>query len=310
MNFFERTLIIGFVVSMSLNAFAQAQSFLPEEVMFAAQEEAVSYSVDERPAQYAPEDMAMPYDSMMLGGMYGEGMLPGNQRKVFIIPSTQTKEGDYPGIERDMHIMSHILDQILRKPQMIGGVFTVMDDFFGRDSHVTEVIYLDGYGALFFMEVSLVLTGAPESSEVKDQKQAENHTDAIWKRAELELYTPQDMRNDGENRSEQTYDAEKVEVLKKDLIEGLKHAANIRSLKSDDVVVLTVIGRSGKSIRNPRTREWTFQGGKWRWTGSSSPTWVPAASLTVRAKKADIDAFSKGEKDFDAFCDQTHVVIR
>jgi hypothetical protein len=253
-----------------------------------------------------PEEMEM----SLLSGMYGEGVLPGNHRKVFVIPSAQTKNEDYPGIERDMHIMSHILDQILRKPQMIGGVFTVMDDFFGRDSRVTEVIYLDGYGAMFFMEVSLMLTGSSESPETKDQKQAEEHTDAIWKRAELELYSPRDRRNNRENRPEQTYDAEKVEVLKKDLIEGLKHAANIRSLQTDDVVVLTVIGRSGETMRNPRRREWTLQGGKWRWAGSSTTSLIPAASLTVRAKKADIDAFSKGEMDFNVFCEKTHVFIR
>lgn len=303
MNSFGKTLIIGFVVSISFSALAQVQNSPPEELLLVGREPTPS-SADERPAQYPPENMDMYHDSLLLGGMYGEGVLPGNQRKVFVIPSTETKKEDYPGIERDMHIMSHILDQILKKPQMIGGVFTVMDDFFGRDSRVTEVIYLEGYGAIFFMEVSLLLTGSSESPETKDQKQASEHTDAIWKRAELELYSPRDMRNNRENRSEQTYDVEKVEVLKKDLIEGLKHAANIRSLKSDDVVILTVIGRSGEPVRNSRRREWTYQGGKWRWAGSSTPSLVPAASITIRAKKAVIDAFSKGEMDLDAFSEQ------
>jgi hypothetical protein len=242
-------------------------------------------------------------------------------RRIFVIPANPITKADHLAMERDMHIMSHIFDQALKKPQMIGGVFTVMDDFFGRDSRVTEVIYLDGYGALFFMEVNLALTG-PSESEVEEPQEAEDHVDATWRRAELELYAPQHLRRNREDPSGQVYDAEKVKVLKSNLIESLKHATNIQALRPDDAVILTVVGTTYPSavsfgqlpvkVRRGDRDEWYFSDGHWRWRAapdSARTSWLSLAVLTIRAKKADIDSFSKGEKDFDAFCERIQVFI-
>jgi len=156
-------------------------------------------------------------------------------REVFIIPAVEIKKEDHLAIERDIKIMSHIFDRVLKKPQMLGGVFKVMDDFFGRDSRVTEVIFLDGYGALFFMEVNFVLTGTSETPKEREPNEPKEHVDSIWKRAELEIYAPTRLYRGKQNRSEQVYNPEKVEVLKKNLVETLKHAANIQALKTDQL---------------------------------------------------------------------------
>ncbi len=96
----------------------------------------------------------------------------------------------------------------------------------------------------------------------------------------------------------------------------MKHAANIRNLKPDESVILTVIGKAGQSagvtIKAINTRgEYLILDKDKRTTsivkapslsdiGFSSP-----AVLTIRAKKADIDAFAKGQLSFDQFTQKT-----
>jgi hypothetical protein len=258
------------------------------------------------------------YDMMMAGG---EDYIPsfsrtryGTGRKAFIIPAAEINREDHLAIERDIRVMSHIFDRVLKKPQMLGGVFKVMDDFFGRDSHVTEVLYLDGYGALFFMEVNFMLVGTSDAPEKKEPNEPQEHVDSIWRRAEDELYSPQDLNRNSRSRSEQAYDADKVEVLETNLVETLKHAANIQALKPDDRVILTVVGRAGPpAIVVQRSYGYSLSRsrGSYRTTapqtrGKQTPSVSPSV-MTIRAKKSDIDAFSKGELDFDRFRERTQI---
>jgi hypothetical protein len=232
-------------------------------------------------------------------------------RKVFVIPSTEIKTEDYLAIEQDMHVMSLIFDRALRKPQMIGGVFTVLEDFFGRDSHLTEAIYLDGYGALFFMEVNFALLGPTESQEEKKLKEDEEQIDQIWKRAEQELYSPQDLNINRRTGSVREYEPEKVENLKNTLITVLKHAANIQALKSDELVVLTIFGRASQSERTSGRLSRSSRGrsgyGTIRSAGAKASSFSTTV-VTIRTKKSDIDAFSKGELDFDQFHERTQII--
>ncbi len=254
------------------------------------------------------------YDDMM--GMYGDdyGMememmgdmyrsLPMTGRKVFIVPTAEIEVEDYVAIERDMNVMSLIFDRALRKPQMIGGVFTVMEDFFGRNSHVTEAIYLDGYGALFFLEVNFVLFGSSGSEQEEATREAEKHADQIWERAEQELYSPQELRRRG-SLSNREYDPEKVENLKATLITVLKHSANIKALKSDEFVVITITGKAANSGRS-MSRSYS-RGGR---SSVRAVKKIPYAGtvVNIRAKKADIDAYSKGELDFDKFNEKIQI---
>ncbi|UCF14374.1 MAG: hypothetical protein JSW59_13245 [Phycisphaerales bacterium] len=242
-----------------------------------------------------------------------------SRRKVFIIPSAEIDRDSHLAIERDIHVMSHIFDRILKKPvDKIGGLFTVMDDFFGRDSRVTQVIYMDGYGVLFFMDVDFALVGPPQPPQPEEPNEPKEQVDTTWKQAERELYAPPGIAayKSIEGRSRPQYEGEKVELLKKNLVETLKHAANIRALKSDDSVILTIVGRAitpTALIRRGKKVEWEFlKSGKWVPAGEDAgvvtyPS-LPPSVLTIRAKKSDIDAFSKGELDFDAFYERTQLL--
>jgi len=284
---------------------------------------AISGNMDD----YAMHDEYM-MDQMMMEeyGLRGPEFL-GPGRKIFVMPATEIEIGDHLDIERDIRVMSHIFDRVLKKPvNKLGGVFTVMDDFFGRDSRVTQVIYLDGYGALFFMNVDFALVGPPQPSRAEEPNEPGELVDTTWQQAERELYAPPGVgtrrsgvgrrRSEGDRQRSQ-YDAGKVELLKKNLVETLKHAANIRALKADESVVLTIVGRSINSglryyMGEPAGSGWIYKSGKWVPAAEAqkavSHLSSPPSVLTIRAKKADIDAFSTGELDFDKFYERTQLM--
>jgi len=193
-----------------------------------------------------------------------------------------------------------------------GGRFVGFDPFFGRDSGTTEAIYLEGYAALFLMKVNFPLSPLPEEKEEKETK--EEDTDPLWTQMRQEMYAPQDTRRRRpDDRPEEKYDVEKVGELKETLIKTLKHAVNIRALKPDQLVILTVIGGRSQSGTRTTTRSY----GRSSMSSSISrgrssmvrrvPRVPPVAAsllptvLTICAKKSDIDAFAKGEFSFDQF---------
>lgn len=323
MNSLVRKFMVVAVMSLLVTDITPAQLTSQQGVSRPAQAGTVgTFSAVEA----TPEASMAPYGEMMEEDEYEYAMmmememgepyslsrsLPMTGRKVFIIPSTEIKMEDHLAIERDITIMSHIFDRVLEKPRMLGGVFKVMDDFFGRGSHVTEVIFLNGYGAIFFMEVNFVLTGPPESPKESEPNEPKEQVDSIWKRAELELYAPKHLMRGVRRRPEQVYEPEKVEILKKNLVETLKHAANIQALKTDDLVIITVIGKFGMPASLSPMAARRSNRGKWiPLTGSANEvpiqSFAPTA-LTIRAKKSDIDAYSKGELDFDKFHERVQI---
>ena len=204
-----------------------------------------------------------------------------------------------------MSVMSRIFDNKLSQARLTtGGSRSIEFDLrlFGRSrsSGAIEAIYLEDYGALFLMKVNLLLSPPPESLEEK--KPEEEDTDPLWTQMRQEMYAPQDTRRRRTDRPEEKYDAEKVADLKETLIKTLKHAANIRTLKPDESVILTVTGKASQSgplamrmySGGHNTYIATKPGGAG--SGSFSPT-----VLTIRAKKADIDAFANGTLSFDQF---------
>jgi hypothetical protein len=165
--------------------------------------------------------------------------------------------------------MSHIFDEKFKEPSTIKGMFTDFGDFFGRDSRETEAIYIQGYGTLFLMEVNFTFTPPPKLQEQEDEETAEN-VDPTWQRAKQKIFSPQGLGS-SDFASEERYSAEKIDQLKTELIKTLKHAANIRNLKPDEWVILTVIGQGRQAgefyedyYRSPAPRTRTSRGSRGR----------------------------------------------
>lgn len=247
----------------------------------------------------------------------------GSSGQVFVIPAAEIKTKDLVTIMEDMSVMSRILDKKLDLspggifPGGMGG-FGGMDrfgnlSFFGSTGGCsTEAIFLQGYGALFLIKVDFPLS---PPAEEEGEEEPEEDMDALWEETKREIYEPADARRRRADEEEQEeYDAERVEEMKETLIKALKHGANIRNLKASESIIITVTGKedqagisvgSSKVILNRdqiliededskvvRIYDGPFSDEM----GFSSP-----AVMTIRAKKSDVDAFSKGKLDFDEF---------
>ena len=226
---------------------------------------------------------------------------------VLVIPSDQMKIENLAEITEDMSVMSHIFNNKLEQSNMLtarGRLLIGSNPFFGGGNRTTEAIYLEGYGALFLLRVNMLLS-APPAAQQQEEKIQEN-TDPVWAETKRQMYEPEEIgRSRAKDQPEEKYDAEKVETLKTNLIKTLKHATNIRALKSDQIVILTVIG-DGNRPATTITRSYGYG----RSTGSrrivQTVPDIEAGSLqptvlTICAKKSDIDAFAKGELDYDQF---------
>ena len=252
------------------------------------------------------------------------GSRSGDVGEVLVIPSTEITTEEIATITEDMNIMSRIFEKNLQRDHInINSMFFSSSDpfsiAFSRGRPSTQGMYLQGYGALFLMKVDFPLSRGPRVEEEQEtQQKNEEDVDPVWTDIQREIYEPEKPRKDKTDRPKEKYDAEKVENLKTTLIKALKHASNIRSLKPDEFVILTLTGSSTssgyKSVRTIPGRNEVIvidQNNKSQIIGTdmvgdiglSLPT-----VLVIRAKKSDIDRFAKGDLDFDQFQQNTQIL--
>ncbi|MBN1804449.1 MAG: hypothetical protein JW837_04300 [Sedimentisphaerales bacterium] len=166
-------------------------------------------------------------------------------REILVIPATDIKTEDLAAVTEDLQVMTHIFDERFKEPQEIQGVFVDFGDFFGRDSRQTEAIYIQGYGALFLMEVNFTFS-PPSKTEEKQIKENED-VDPIWQRARQKMFSPEEYLGGGEYTAQDKYSVDKIEKLKQELVRTLKHTSNIRYLQPDEMIILTIIGKARQS---------------------------------------------------------------
>jgi hypothetical protein len=188
---------------------------------------------------------------------------------------------------------------------------------------VPRSLYLEGSGALFFLNVGYPLLPPPEKKEKEESK---DQTSTEWETARRELFQPSSWTmtlpqaytfddsgsafafSTGGKAEE--YDADKVEELKKNVIGALKNAAHIRQLKPDETVTVIVSGRGAPSDKKTAVRKSS--------TGRTTTAWVATGGLraegkgsrlVVRAKKADVEAFQKDKLSQDEFRKRVTLMI-
>jgi hypothetical protein len=275
---------------------------------------------------------------------YRPAIVRGPLEEVLIVPSAELVPEVAAETAEDMQVMLHILREKLSEPRMIMGVWTDYGDFFGGDGR--EAFYLQGYGALFVMQIDFPLSFASPQPEAAEP--GRETVDPVWQRARQRLHSPRGVRRPHLYGHSSQTDRASFEQFKEDLLRSLKHAANIRHLDPNEKVILTIIGQGqgalpgsefsgGGSFSGGGGGTWGFEGGSWSYSGGSfgygggssygdsgaysrgtgrsgygsrrSATGAPGATavLTVQARKADVDAFAAGELDFDAFCQRVKI---
>jgi hypothetical protein len=235
--------------------------------------------------------------------IFGGGESPD---RPLIISSSAPDEKAIATLDEDLNIMARILDKSIdrggdddRKGPM-GIHLWALGQGANRGA---RNFYLDGYGAVFILNINMPLLAPPSKPQVEDKKE---QTSSTWEEARNEIYGHEDRLEfkRGDKRPSQPYDAERVEALKKDLSEALKNATHIRGLKDNEHVTIVVQGAgSDSTIRRARTigpkkgevREDVFAYAFAPGGGGSRSV------ITLRAKKSDIDAFAKGKVELDDF---------
>ena len=261
--------------------------------------------------------------STMLKGLSLPSQRQAGGTAVLVIPSAEMTTQEFVSVTEDLNVMSRIFEDNLEKARIspVGTSLFLSEDrvfgrFMGAERDAIQSMYLQGYGILFLMKVDFPLSSPPEAKEEeKAEEQKEEKSDPVWDKTRQQLYEPQKASRDKSDKPEEKYDAEKVENLKNTLIQALKHAANIRSLKPDELVIITVAGTGGSAGSNAPmvaisgkniivTERHDGGTATTKLIQGSSPDEVglfSSAILVIRAKKSDIDSFAKGDLDTEKF---------
>jgi hypothetical protein len=214
-------------------------------------------------------------------------------------------------MEEDLNVMMRILEKAAggkdeEKPRAMGiDVFS-----FGRGGAAPRVFYIDGYGAMFVLNVKYPLIAPPAKA---DQGPTNEPTSSEWDKAREEVYGRRNTFNELRLNAApaEEFDSQRVEDLKQQIIDDLANATHMKGLKSDDYVTVVVLGGGSRGSVSKREVHGTPRGGRGFGGGGSggrgefhaavevnaaSGEAAPAQStMTIRAKKLDIDAFAKGK---------------
>jgi hypothetical protein len=247
----------------------------------------------------------------------GFSFQPGDNRltePVLVVPAGEVDAATVGEIVADLTIMSRIIEKnALRTFVRVDDMPTPLLGLIRPDRMNTgpEVLfssvgrpkpfYIAGYGAVFFIQVGFPLLPPPET---KDEPPAEEPADTVWAQTRQSLFEPrtQSLIPGANAAAPEPYSRLRVNALKDMLITTMKHASNIRALEPREWMTIVVQGPSPQ-------------------TGGSSPrpgaglaeTLAGAASegrsvLTLRATKADVDQYAKGELSQTQFEQRLQVV--
>lgn len=222
---------------------------------------------------------------------------------VLVIPTADAAPERIAETTEDLRVMLQILREKLSEPRMIRGVLRDYGSLLGEDRRA-EAIYLEGSAALFVIGADFPPSSPaqqPGEGEPPSRPQGEA-ADPVWQRARQKLYSP----GAGTPSPSGQMQTMTFEQFQEELLRSLKHAANIRHIDPNELVVLTLVAQNGDA---DRAGEAEIMEQYKRIYGADSVDSMlgigrsarSAAVLTMQAKKADIDAFAQGTLDFDQF---------
>jgi len=230
---------------------------------------------------------------------------------VLVVPGPDLKLEDLAGITEDLTVMCRIFDKALypsgrstrgRSAYARTGDVPLLGRLLAQQGDRTQGLYLDGYGAVFFVQVDFPLVGPPQE---KEGAKPEEPADRVWSQTMNELRGQQEPRDAAATGP--AYDAQKVESLKAALTKTLRHAANLRVHPQDQITV--VVGSQGAARGSAQEHlRYLYSSRQYRvlvpTTNRKRPDTAdadPAATLVLRAAKSDVDALAAGQLTPDQF---------
>jgi hypothetical protein len=260
--------------------------------------------IDRKPV---PSSLARPSVASRMQSTAPPATGAGSVGDVLVIPTADVTPERIAETTEDMRVMLHILKEKLSEPRMILGVLRDYGSFFD-EGRTVEALYLQGTAVVFVVQVDFPYSFATQRQD--EGKPQQEPVDPVWERARQRLHSPAGARGlgTGGQTQEMTF-----EQFKDELLRSLKHAANLRNIEPNELVILTVVaqnedtgwsgpsaprGSRGGAYANSPTRDSRSQMGLVPAGGQSAGL---TTVLTMQAGKADVDAFARDELDFDEF---------
>lgn len=223
----------------------------------------------------------------------------GRSPRPLVISSSAVSAEVVAEIEEDSEVMARILEKALARSSGQGQdqryMGITIPGFSGNRSG--QNLYLDGYGALFILNVRFPLT--PDSGKPSDKR--EDRSNSTWEQTRREVQGEPPPPMDGRGMK---YSEEKVQSLKKELISELRNATNLRGLKPEESITIVVVGDDGANefgLRRVPARSKTALAKRYDPAGGESERPPRSTTLTLRVKKSEVDAFAKDKMDFESF---------
>lgn len=227
---------------------------------------------------------------------------------VLVVPGPDLKAEAFGAITEDLTVMCRIFDKALYSGKRPTGAWAYASRsdslgwLFTQRPGSTRSLYLDGYGAVFFVPVDFPLI-AP--AQQKEEAKPDESADRVWSQTMNEL-RGQEEKRDGEATGP-AYDSQKVENLKAALVKTLRHAANLR-VRPEDQITIVVGSRSAVTGSHHQQLTQRYVS-KYRGAAPASrnaqrpdaPEADPAATFVLRVLKADVDALAAGKLPAEQF---------
>jgi hypothetical protein len=225
-------------------------------------------------------------------------------------------------MEEDLAVMTHIIDRAVDRvgeevPDALGVPLVYTSG--GRS---VRALYLDGFGPLIMVKVNFPVH-APATTETKAPDKQES---SEWQQAWSTLYGGKGEMSVRGSSSSAPYDAGRVEGLKKQLITAIKNASNMKGVKPEESVSVTVFGSpaavasqngfagggsgpqgGGNSLPTQHRGDLAHDRPGTAASLELARTTLRGTVLTMRALKSDIDAAARGSLDEDAFAKKVTV---
>lgn len=248
-----------------------------------------------------------------------------------IVRTSETDAKTISAIEQDLNIMGRILEKSLVQTGDDGQPKAMSIPLVtGINRSHPRNFQIEGYGAVFMLNVNFPLAG-PASN--KSEENAKETSNSAWDQTARELYGPPPGVGApyGVANVREDYDPKRVEVLKDSIIGALKNASNMHNLKSDESVTVVVSsggdGAMGAAYRqkfvylSKSGNVGTAGGGGGSSSNDSAKSPKPetrlrkldgggtSTTMTLRAKKSDIDSFANGKLNLEEFRNKVKVLV-
>lgn len=237
--------------------------------------------------------------------------------RALVLPSGEA-DADTGAIREELSIMTRVLERALNEEgerRARPFKFEFGDFAMGARSEL-DAMYLEGYGAVFFLEVDYPLAPGPVKAAKPEPK--EGAEDDVWDKARREVRGEPEPGEDDDaglvvmetRKPARAYEAEAVESLRGRVVGVLRQARNLKCLRDGETVTVVVLGpgegeRGG--ARRGKTR--TVTGGGSRvtvYTSGGDAAGRGQTVMTFRVRKSDLSGNAKD----DAFASRVKVTAR